>query len=130
MVLVFARGLSDDLIGLIKKVNEAVAADPDKKTRGFVAFLQPPDEALKKRLAELAEKEKIQIPLTIAVDRPPKGYPIAEDAYVTVLVYSKRVVKQSFALREKELVADAVDRIAEAAKNVKAEAKPEKKGEF
>ena len=119
MVLVFARGLSDGLIGLIKKVDAAVAADPEKKTRGFVAFLHEPDAAFKKRLAELAEREKIAIPLVIPVDQPPRGYPLAEEAYATVLVYKAHKVKENYALREAELDGATVAAIAEAAGEAK-----------
>ena len=31
------------MIGLIKQVDAAVAADPEKKVRGFVAFIHEPD---------------------------------------------------------------------------------------
>jgi hypothetical protein len=123
VVLVFARGLSDGLIGLIKQVDVAVAADPDKKTRGFVAFLHEPDDAFKKSLADLAAKEKVAIPFVVPVDRPPNGYPIADDAYATVLVYNKHKVKQNFALREGEIDDKAVSAIVEAAKHAKDEGK-------
>jgi hypothetical protein len=128
VVLVFARGLSDGLIGLIKQVDSVVAADPEKATRAFVAVLQPADDALKQKLAKLAAEQKIAIPLVIPVDQPPGGYPLSADAYATVLVYNKHKVKENFALRENELDEKVVADIIDAAKHVKDDG-PRKKDE-
>lgn len=108
------------MVSLIKQVDAAVAADPAKKERGFVAFLGEPSDALKKQLADLAEKEKIAIPLVIndAGTKNPEGYALSGDAYATVLVYSKHKVKQNFALREGEIDAKAIAAIVEATKKL------------
>lgn len=111
------------MIGLIKQVDAAVASDPEKKTRAFVTFLQEPDDAFKKRLVELAAKEKIAIPLVVLAE-PVKAYALADEAYATVLVYDKRKVKKNFALREAELDEKAISQIAEAARFGKAGASP------
>jgi hypothetical protein len=77
----------------------------------FVVFLSD-DEDLKGKLKELAEKEKIQ-KCILSIDNPagPKGYDIAKEADVTVVLYTKRNVKANHAFRKGELNDAAIEKI-------------------
>ena len=69
----------------------------------FVVFLSD-DEKLEKNLKELAKKENFAHTV-LAIDNPagPKGYDIAKEADVTVVLYTKRNVKANYAFRKGEL---------------------------
>ena len=69
----------------------------------FVVFLND-DEKLENQLKELAKKEKLEHTV-LSIDNPagPKGYDIAKDADVTVVLYTHHSVKANYAFRKGEL---------------------------
>ena len=105
MVCVFARKIDGPLTSLVKQVNDEVGKNTDKKLCSFVVFLTDDSDALTPKVEQLAEKEKINnVPLTIAesVAGPP-NYKIAEDAEVTVMLWTKGKVVANHAFKAGEL---------------------------
>jgi hypothetical protein len=108
--VIFAREVSDNLTSLVKKI-DAADAKQKGKMGSFVVFCSD-DENLKKKLEELADKEKIKkTVLTIENPSGPEGYDIAKDADITVLLYVGQRVKVNHAYKKGELTSREVDRI-------------------
>ncbi len=99
--MVFARGTSDNLTGLVKKLDKS-------KVNSFVVFLSD-DEDLGDKVKALAEKEGIKKTiLTIDNVAGPKAYNVAKDAEVTVVLYNNREVKANHAFKKGELNAKGI----------------------
>ncbi len=109
--MVFAREISDPLTSLVKKIDAATAKNSDCSMGSFVVFLSD-DEGLEKKLKELAKKDKIEHTV-LTIDNPagPRGYGVAKDADVTVVLYTKRTVKANYAFKKGELKEADVDKI-------------------
>ena len=109
--MIFAREVSDPLTSLVKKIDAATAKNSDCRMGSFVVFLSD-DEGLEKKLKELAKKDKIDHTV-LSIDNPagPRGYGIAKDADVTVVLYTNRTVKANYAFKKGELKAADVDKI-------------------
>ena len=109
--MIFAREVSDPLTSLVKKIDAATAKNSDCRMGSFVVFLSD-DEGLEKKLKDLAKKDKIDHTV-LSIDNPagPRGYGIAKDADVTVVLYTNRTVKANYAFKKGELKAADVDKI-------------------
>jgi hypothetical protein len=93
VVAIFARHVSPELTRLIKRIDQATDKNKDRNMGSYVVILSDSD-MLEKELKELAKKEKIHHCI-LAIDNPegPKGYNIAPEAEVTVVLYSMLTVK-------------------------------------
>jgi hypothetical protein len=111
VVMIFARGISDPLTSLVKKV-DAINKDQGKKMGSFVVVLGD-DEGMEKKLKELAEKEKLEKTALTIFAKPdgPEEYDIAKDADVTVICYKSKKVKTNRAFKKGEFKAADVDKI-------------------
>jgi hypothetical protein len=111
VAMIFAREPSKPLTTLIKKVDEATAKNSACKMGSFVVFLSD-DEGLEAKLKDLAEKEKINHTI-LSIDNPagPKGYNVAKDADVTVVLYTDRTVKANYAFKKGGLQDKNIDTI-------------------
>ncbi|HTU18930.1 MAG TPA: hypothetical protein VMG10_12795 [Gemmataceae bacterium] len=109
--MIFAREVTDGLTSLVKKIDEATDKNRSCRMGSFVVFCND-DEGLKKKLEELAEKQKLKRTI-LSIDNPagPEGYAIAKDADVTVLLYTKHKVKVNHAYKKGELTEREVKRI-------------------
>ena len=109
--MIFAREVTDGLTSLVKKIDEATEKNRDCRMGSFVVFCSD-EEGLKKKLEELADKEKIKRTV-MTIDNPagPEGYDIAKDADVTVLLYSRRKVKVNRAYKKGDLTEREINRI-------------------
>jgi len=105
VVSIFTRSLTDDLAGLVKKIDETVAANDDKQMAAFLVLLTDDATAAEAQLKELAEKHEItNVPLTYYEDtKGPSHYKIAEDADVTVMMWVSTSVKVNHAFAAGEL---------------------------
>ena len=110
--MVFAREITDPLTSLVKKIDATTKSNAKKAS--FAVFLND-DESYEKKLKELAKKEKIDTTV-LTLDNPagPKGYNIAKDADVTVLLYVNKKVKSNFAFKKGELKDADVGKIVDA----------------
>jgi hypothetical protein len=111
VAMIFARQTSPELTSLIKKIDEATAKNRDHRMGSFVVFLSDSDK-LEAELKELAKKEKLQH-CVLSIDNPagPEGYHVAKDADVTVVLYTKGMVKANHAFKKGELKDKDIDRI-------------------
>ncbi len=109
--MVFAREVTDGLTSLVKKIDEATEKNRDARMGSFVVFCND-DEGLKKKLEDLADKEKLKKTI-LTIDNPagPEGYDIAKDADVTVILYVGQRVKVNHAYKKGELNDREIDRI-------------------
>lgn len=113
MVTVFAREITDDLAGLVKKIDDIVAENDDKRAAAFVVLLSEDPDAAAEQLKKLAEDQEIrETPLTVydGISGPP-AYSIAEEADVTVLMWVKGEVKVNHALGADELNDEKIEEI-------------------
>ena len=119
MVSIFAREITDDLAGLVKKADEFVAKHKDEKAEAFLVLMTDDPDAAEEKLKALAEKTKVTIPLTIFDGKTgPKNYKIAEDADVTVLLWRGKSVKANHAYKKGELNKEEIGKIAESTKKI------------
>src|SRR5687767_3016626 len=112
MTLVFARKMSPGLTSLVKKIDESVTAS-DGKANAFIVFAPEDDAPLKKQLEELAEGEKLEVPLTIANDNSDleKKFKVtpSDDMPINVLVYRDKKVTKAFTFTEVEIEEDDLE---------------------
>ena len=90
------------MTSLVKAIDKFVADNKSKRMVGLVVLLDENNEANRKKLEELAESNKIAIPLTIAVDgaKGPGAYTLNAKVPITVLVSRRNRVKANFALTD------------------------------
>jgi hypothetical protein len=110
--MIVARDLTGTLTSLVKKIDAATAKNRDADMRSFVVFLND-DEGFEKKVKEFAKKENIKHTILSVLSDPkgPRGYHIAKDADVTVLLYVHKTVKANFAFPKGELRPRNVDKI-------------------
>ena len=117
VVLIFTRKADDNLVSLVKAVDEVQKTNKDLGTVVVgVGGVQAAD------FEKLQTTHKLTTPLTVAVDKDgPKAYKLNKDAAVTVLVYKKGgEITKSFAFKDtKAAAAKAKDIAAAAADAVK-----------
>jgi hypothetical protein len=109
VVLIFARGLSGPLTGLVKKLDAAVASNRAARLRAVVVVLAEGDR-VEKRLEALG-KEAGNVSLALMAPPGPKQYKLAGAADVTVILYRRRVVAASHAFRKGELDEKAIEAV-------------------
>jgi hypothetical protein len=109
--MIFAREVSDPLTSLVKKIDAATDQHRDADMGSFFVFCND-DEGLEKQLKELAKKEKLKHTI-LTTDNPtgPKGYDVAKDADVTVILYVNKTVKANYAFKKGEFKPADIDKI-------------------
>lgn len=110
VAMIFAREVSDALMRLIKQIDIATDNNAQSQMGSFVVFLS--DKISKEQLKELARKARLKhCVLSLYTPDGPKGYNIAREADVTVVLYTNRHVKANHAFRKGELNEAAITRI-------------------
>jgi hypothetical protein len=111
VVMIFARTPSKPLAELVKKVDAATVKNKSAKMGSFVVFLTD-DEDMGKHLKSWADKEKVENCI-LSIDNPagPKGYKVAKDADVTVVLYTDHKVKANFAFAKDDMKDKDVEEI-------------------
>lgn len=109
--MIFAREVSPALTSLVKKLEEETAKNSSAKMGSFAVFCSDSPD-LEKQLKELAEKEKLT-KFVLAVDNPagPKGYDVAKDADITVVLYNKRKIEANYAFKKGEFKEESISKI-------------------
>ena len=92
-------------------MDEATVKNAKKEMGSFVIFLDKSDEN-EKAVKTLAEKNKIK-ETVLALDNPagPKGFDIAKEADVTVLLYVGKKVKVNYSFEKGKMTAKEVEKI-------------------
>jgi hypothetical protein len=108
VAIIFARQVTPELIRLMKRIDEETDKNQERSMGSFVVLLSDSD-SLEKELKELAKQEKIQHCI-LTIDNPegPQGYRIAQEADVTVILYTKLTVKANHAFTKGDLNDKAV----------------------
>lgn len=96
------------MTSLVKKLDQA---SQDKKINSFVVFLGD-EEKLEPQVKKLADKASLK-KTVLTIDNPagPKGYNIAKDAEVTVIMYNKRKVEANRAYGKGQFNPQAVEAV-------------------
>jgi len=102
-VMVFARTLSEPLMKLLKRVDDATQTHSKAGLGCFCVFLSEA-EGLDQQLRDAAKKHDLK-QTVLAIDAPegPEGYGLAKEADVTVVLYVQHAVKANHALRTGQL---------------------------
>ena len=111
VVMIFAREASKPLANLVKKVDAETVKNSKAKMGSFVVFLSD-SEDMGKHLKSWADKEKVENCI-LSIDNPagPKGYKVAKDADITVVLYTDHKVKANFAFGSGEMTDKDVEEI-------------------
>lgn len=120
MVSIFAREITDDLAGLVKKIDDIVVANDEKKAAAFLVLLSEDPDAVAPQLEKLKVDQEIRgTPLTVydGISGPP-AYSIAEEAQITVLMWVDGEVKVNHALGADELNAEKIEEIVGATSEI------------
>lgn len=120
VAMIFAREVTPELTALIKKIDAATAASSGKMG-SFVVFLSK-GEDLEGKLKTLAKDAGLK-ETVLAIDNPagPKGYKVAKDADVTVVLYRDRTCKVNYAFKKGEMTSKDVAAIAASLSKIKGE---------
>ena len=119
MVSIFAREITDDLTGLVKKTNEFVAKNKDAKAQAFLVLMTDDPDQAEEDLKKLAKKTKVKIPFTVFDGKTgPKNYKIAKDADVTVLMWRGKSVKANHAFKKGELNKEEIAKVAKSTEKI------------
>lgn len=111
VVMMFARDLSEPLVQLIAKVDEATAKHRKADMGSFVVFLSN-SEALEGKLREVGKKLGLKhTVLSMEAPPGPEDYKVARDAELTVVLYRDHVVQANHAFRKGDFHAKAIERI-------------------
>jgi hypothetical protein len=111
--MIFAREVSDNLTGLVKKIDAATAENSKARMGSFVVFCND-NEKMEDKLKDLAKKEGLKKTVLSLVDRkagPGGGYKLHPDADVTVVMYTKRNTKAQYAFKKGELKSKDIEAI-------------------
>lgn len=104
VAMIFAREVTPEVTKLIKQIDVCTQKHSSCEMGSFVVFLGEDKSELEKQLKGLAKKEGLK-KIVLSIDNPagPKGYKVAKDASVTVVLYTDRVAKANFAFKKGEL---------------------------
>jgi hypothetical protein len=118
VAMVFAREVTPPVKKLIKKLDTCTEKHSDCKMGSFVVFLSD-KEGLEKELKALADKEELK-KIVLSIDNPagPENYNVSKDASVTVVLYTKHVVKANYAFKKDELKDKDIEKIAKDVKKI------------
>jgi hypothetical protein len=114
MVMVFTRGVNDQVVNLAKGLDKAVAANEAKQFKAFVNLLGSDRDALEASAKGLGAKNNLaNVPVVVPVEfeNGPDNYGINPKADVTVLVAKNSKVVSNFAFDKGELNAGAIEKI-------------------
>jgi hypothetical protein len=111
VAMIFAREIDPNLAALIKKIDKATADNKKCEMGSFVVFCTP-DEEIEKPIKDLAAKEAIK-ECILAIDNPagPRGYNLAKEAHITVVLYVNREIKVNYAFKKGQFKAEDVEKI-------------------
>ena len=117
VVMVFATRPSEKLHKLMGELEKAASAA--KIEVGACLVVTDPSAGTQKALKTFADDAKLKATIVSVIDAAKvKDYELSKDAEVTVLIYSKRVVRMNHAFKSGELTDKAIETVtADAAKH-------------
>lgn len=98
--MIFTRQLDGRLTSLVKEVDKFVKSRQPGEVQAFVTFLTDDASSLQPKLEEVAKKEGLRIPLTIAADgsNGPAAYKLDPATKITVIFYNHKTVQENLSL--------------------------------
>ncbi len=114
VVNIFAREMSDEVVDLIKQIDQKVNDNKKSKMAAFVVHLTNNTSKSEATLKKVAQKNNIskKTPLTnYKGNSGPSSYKIAKEADVTVMMWAKGRVKVNYALKKGELSQETIKKI-------------------
>jgi hypothetical protein len=111
VAMVFARTLDESTEKLIVALEKVTAANTKCDMGCFVVFLSD-DDKLADKLKDVSDKLKLKT-VTLAVDNPagPKGYNVAKDADLTVVLYTERTSKVNMSFEKGKLTEKDIEAV-------------------
>jgi hypothetical protein len=111
VAMIFAREPSPSLTKLIKKLDAACVKNKSSKMASFVVFCND-DAGLEAKLKALSTSADLK-KVVLSIDNPagPKGYNVAKDADITVVLYTDRTVKANCSFAKDGLTEDKINTI-------------------
>lgn len=121
VVNIQARAMSPSLIELIQKLDALVDSPTSiqgESQHAFVVYITDDPDSATRELGEIARQHKIQnIPFTVFDELTgPRGYKLAPDAEVTVMMWKDTVVAVNHAAASSDMPRSLVDRILQDAR--------------
>ncbi len=119
VVMIFARNPECPMTqALIKKVEATVAKNEKCEMGSFVVFCTDDSQAEGQAKA-FAEKAKLK-KVVLSIDSPagPRSYKVAKDAEVTVVLYTKHVVKANHSFKKDELKDADIEKLLKDVKKI------------
>jgi len=111
VAMLFARDLDEPLLKLLVKIDAATAKHQKESMGSFVVFLNDQPE-LPKKLEAAAKQHKFKhIVLSTFEPAGPEGFEVANEAAVTVVLYSEHTVRANHAFRKGELTDKEIERV-------------------
>ena len=110
---IFTRSLTDNLAGLVRKIDKQIEKNEDQKMAGFVVLLTDDPDKAETDLKAFAKKHGIKnVPLTYFDGiAGPESYKIAKEADVTVNMWLKKSAKANHAFASGGLNKKSVKKI-------------------
>jgi hypothetical protein len=119
VVTVFTRDVNDSVVSLVKKIDKQVAENKDKKMASFIVVLTNDPDKTEAKLAEVAKKEGITVPLTIMEgDAGPKGYGVQKQHETTVMMWVDGTLKVNDGFEKGKFDAKAVEAVVGKTKSI------------
>ena len=96
MIFVFAKTPDDITASLAKKIDEAVAANTDKKLAAVINFTGGQTDEFQQEVGKFAEKNDLKH-ISLAVSADGEKFKVSDEVNVTVMHYLGKKVKFRFA---------------------------------
>jgi hypothetical protein len=112
VIMVFARSPDDPtVVRLIKKIDEVTDKNSNVEMGSFVVFCTDDDKA-ESKLQTLASSARLKKTI-LAVDNPqgPAKYNVSQEADVTVVFYTKHMVKANHAFKKGEFKETDIEKV-------------------
>jgi len=117
VVFIFAKTPSDELAGLVRKIDKLVEANGDKQLAAVVNFIGEPTDEYVAKAKEFGETHNIQnVALTVTSDAD--RFAVNEDAEITIMNYKDKKVIFNFGSDKAELSEKEIGSIVKAAEKM------------
>lgn len=114
VVAVFAREVDEELVTLVKELNQIVAKNADKQMGSFVNLLGEDQQTLAKeakKLAKVAEAENVAVVVPKDHKNGPDHLKLNKDAEVTVLIYKDGIIEKNLAFAKDAMCGECVKQV-------------------
>lgn len=125
VAMVFARNPECEATQkLIKKLEEVTAANSKAEMGSFVVFLSDDNATTEKAAKKVADDSKLKnVVLSVDNAAGPKGYNVAKEADVTVVLYTERKVKANYSFEKGKMTDKDIEAVAKDVSKILPEAK-------